>query len=491
MSDDQRNELGVNSNQPSLSAPTTSNSEENTYHQPLPSSQVRTVDNVVNDINNGDRGTDDVKEFCRGFCVNNNIPTDLQPTQTELRCTALAQKAREEFKHNRQCFMDLALSPGNFRSSGVSSTHPENSFHGATSSLTPGATIAISAPLPSSLPPTSLRQLTKEQKDDIEKRVNAKKYETRLRNNRRSAHASKVFREVYRCALSSEISKLSRPSQFSKNLAVSGTDLDSRLLLKAPEHSGQSTLQSPAAISPHPSLLVQNAEFETLPTNERPTRELYAITPSLPVLSSNHEIGGMTLNPPVTVGSGSGRQGQPGSLSFHSTGSISLPVYGNSATNDTSFHVQALQNTNFNRPRDVLELQEENNFLKKCCKQQFAFLVRENLMERFRAYQQAEERARQSVSFYRNNAELLHTHETVDEERLNQIFSPRTAASNIAVDSTQYYSTTEVPNICPFNADTISGPAPRAGERMFPESHIYRVDEHSESSKRGGGTGSD
>lgn len=490
MSNDQRDEIGAASNQQSSSAPTVSNARRDIYDQPVPSSQNLTIGTVIDDINYGDRGTDDVKNFCRGFCINNDIPIHLQPTETERQCAALAEKAREEFKKSRQSNIDLVVSCGNYRSPSGSSARLGNSYHTASSSPAPTTAVAFPASFASSAQPTNPQPLTKEQRDDLEKRLHAKKYETRLRNNRRSAHASKVYREVYRCALSSAINKLSHTSQITRNVPVSGTDLDPRLIWAAPSNTGQIASQSPNAEVIHSSPLAQTEVFSALPTHRRSFPKLQNVTSSLPASGSCYRASAVNMRLPPTLPSASGQSNQPSSLPFYLTGSGSFPVHGLSAANETTSHVTTLRNANFNRPLNVFELQTENDKLKLCCKQQFAFLIREGMVERFRAYQQAEEDARQPTMFLENEIQSPQYQETVEADAINQIFPPSTTASHIAIGCTQYHSITDFHNVSQLNPHVLVDPASRSGERLLSDSGNRRDDEHSETAKYDGSSGS-
>lgn len=107
-------------------------------------------------------GFEDPMSFVYDYCKRNDLPVDPGDSQLERECASRADRAREEYK-NRCTEIDN-----------------QNDLHGGVVYMRINGHASLSA---------------------------AEKYGIRLRNNRKSAHASKVFTEVMKRELSKELSK--------------------------------------------------------------------------------------------------------------------------------------------------------------------------------------------------------------------------------------------------------------------------------------------
>lgn len=113
--------------------------------------------------------------FVYDFCDRNNLPETPGETQTERECARQASEAREQFKALRSFNEQPAFLPG---PSNASSTSPSDDRH------------------KNNLPKDGLSP--------------SQKYSIRIRNNRKSAYASKVFAEVFKRALSKRLHDFSQ-----------------------------------------------------------------------------------------------------------------------------------------------------------------------------------------------------------------------------------------------------------------------------------------
>lgn len=155
-----------------------------------------------------DRGTDDVNTFIEQYCIANDLPLEIGKTRTERKCSVIAHRAKEEFK--RYCSLQQCNTLG---------AQPES--HPAPHSMqrVSSAEMSFSNPVQSGAHCVSGRSITQRNDvpfsppasvstEDARRMSLSRKYKVRLRNNRRSAHASKVYREIWLRAMSLEISKL-------------------------------------------------------------------------------------------------------------------------------------------------------------------------------------------------------------------------------------------------------------------------------------------
>lgn len=129
------------------------------------------------DASSSERGTDDAVRFAQQFCERRGLRAPSAASAVERACERIANDARDEFKRIRNSRTRACDSP--------SSTTVEIEA----GSVGTAAACATSA--------SSDRTET-----EVRKRLKAHKYEKRLRNNRRSAHAAKVYKLVLRRALS-------------------------------------------------------------------------------------------------------------------------------------------------------------------------------------------------------------------------------------------------------------------------------------------------
>lgn len=146
--------------------------------------------------NDSENGTDEAMQFVRDFCSQRGLPDEAGHTFVEHQCEALANEARNEFKRVRNANDDLLKMVSSKFGNG---DHFESKFRTESTTTDIGLTGHSTT--------TAETQLTKAEE---RKQMQARKYKKRLRNNRRSAHAAKVYKEVLRRALSRELGELSR-----------------------------------------------------------------------------------------------------------------------------------------------------------------------------------------------------------------------------------------------------------------------------------------
>lgn len=185
---------------------------------------VSSEENPVIEDNDSDRGTDDVKRFVSEFCQKHKLPTTHGNTNIERLCVTLADQAREEFKKKRSFYRSgRSLSDNPI----TSTASPMLSSRGSLPSYSHVAMdIHAETDAQSHAPAANTGEnpvFDQKEKEQANKRINAKKYETRLRNNRRSAHASKVHREIFRRALSAKIGELLDNQKETSNIATEST----------------------------------------------------------------------------------------------------------------------------------------------------------------------------------------------------------------------------------------------------------------------------
>lgn len=155
-----------------------------------------------------DRGTDNVNKFIEQFCIANDLHLEIGKTRTEKKCSVIAHRVKEKFKrhcsplqgnslqtqfpsHSAPCTTQRVTSTGpSFSNPVQSGTHCVSSGYLTEKNVVPVSPAAL---------------ITKEEARRI---IHSKKYKVRLQNNRRSAHAAKVYREIWLRAVSREISKL-------------------------------------------------------------------------------------------------------------------------------------------------------------------------------------------------------------------------------------------------------------------------------------------
>lgn len=140
-----------------------------------------------------ERGTDEAMTFVRSYCYRHGLPDNTGRSDIERVCEAIANDARDEFKTMRNANQFIDHSP--------STTTLENDLN---SSKLPLFQKSNSSKHCS----TTHSSTTVDTEAEIKRLQQSRKYKKRLRNNRRSAHAAKVYKEVLRRAFSHHLANL-------------------------------------------------------------------------------------------------------------------------------------------------------------------------------------------------------------------------------------------------------------------------------------------
>lgn len=141
-----------------------------------------------------ERGTDEAMQFVHSFCHRHGLPNQTGQSEVERVCEAIASDAREEFKTMRNVNQINNQSP--------STTTLENDFNLSNPSVHQKPRV--------SNPSSAAHSSTTVDTEAGLKQLQVRKYKKRLRNNRRSAHAAKVYKEVLRRAFSHHLSNMSK-----------------------------------------------------------------------------------------------------------------------------------------------------------------------------------------------------------------------------------------------------------------------------------------
>lgn len=154
-----------------------------------------------------ERGTDEAMQFVHSFCHRHGLPNETGQSEVERVCEAIASDAREEFKTMRNANQVTNQSP--------STTTLENDFNFSNPSV-------HQKPRFSNPSSTAHSSTTLDTEVGL-KRLQVQKYKKRLRNNRRSAHAAKVYKEVLRRAFSHHLANISKTDAL-----ASGTEIQAK-----------------------------------------------------------------------------------------------------------------------------------------------------------------------------------------------------------------------------------------------------------------------